>query len=211
MIIYKFVTSNLQFITFLIAVLTFLITFVNFYRNRPKLDIIQIPGSTSSIITPDFIDANTPDVYSQKDFRVLIDVVITNKSALPISIIEFVLNKKLVFNSYSKPGSIYKVTFQPGHQKSEDGVLTASGTSKSKQYLIGDYCFNPVFQIPPYTSTRGLLFFQLQDQTLVKEGKNDIKIITSRKSFNFKLEISESLHSALELPSEIQRARKAFS
>jgi hypothetical protein len=203
----KIVIDTLPIATFLIAVLTFIITFANFYRNRAKIKVLQIDNSISYIIKPDFIDEKTPDVYWNEDYRVIVDVIITNKSALPISIIEFTLNDDLTFNSYSRFGNIYNVTIQPMLERDKNGVLFSIGKAEIKALEIENSYINPVADIPPYTSVRGHLFFHYHDPNKAKVGLNNLNIKTSRGSFSFPVEIYEFVESALELPSSIQKAR----
>lgn len=194
--------------TFIVVVITFLITLNNAYNNRASIEIRQLPGSKSALIQPDFIDTDTPDVYWQDKYRVLIDVVIINQSAQPISIIEFVLNDKVNFNSYSLPGSQYTVTVSP--EKETENGLTFHGSKRSKTYLINDSWLQPLFDIPPYTSTRGFLFFHLPKEDLVDIGHNKLQIFTSRKTFIKDLEIYELEKSRLQLPDDIHKAHALF-
>ncbi|MGN7938519.1 hypothetical protein [Metabacillus sp. 22489] len=205
--IFKIIIDLLPLATFLIAVLTFIITFTNFYRNRAKIGILQIDNSTSCIIKPDFTDYDTPDVYWHEDYRAILDVVISNRSALPISIIEYKLNDGLIFNSYSKFGSNYKITTQPKIEKDSKGVIFAMGKELSKIFYIEDSYLKPVTDIPPYTSVRGFIFFHYHDKNKVKIGINKLQVVTSRKTFSFQVKISEYVESALQLPSSIQKAR----
>ncbi|PGC69309.1 hypothetical protein COM21_07970 [Bacillus toyonensis] len=192
--------------TFLISLVTFIITFANFQRNKANITCEQIGNnSLASIMKPDRIDLETPDVYWQNDFRAIIDVIITNKSALPISIIEFTLNNTRTFNSYSKPGNRYCATTQP-RDTIHNGVLS-SGTEHQTIFFIDDKCLQPVLDIPPYTSIRGTLFFHFNDPNDVMVGDNTLEIITSRKNFVFSIKISGNVHSVLPLPDRILRAR----
>ncbi|MFU0790697.1 MAG: hypothetical protein ACFWT6_12160 [Virgibacillus proomii] len=191
---------------FLIAVLTFGITFVNFYRNRPSIKIGQLSTHDSRIIKPDFIDDKTPDVYWQRDYRVLVDVIITNKSAKPISIIEFVLNDSLRFNSYIRPGSSYSITVKP-QEETIDGVIFGYGSSTQIIFSLHNKLLQPVVDIPPYTSVRGFLFFSCFNKDDVNIGKNELKIITSRKTFIKDVNVFDIEMSRLPLPDSIVKAR----
>lgn len=192
--------------TFLISLVTLFITFANFQRNTADITCEQIGNnSLASIIKPDRVDLEMPDVYWQNDFRAIIDVIITNKSALPISIIEFTLNNKRTFNSYSKPGDRYCATTKP-RNTIHNGVVF-SGSEHQTIFFIEDKWLQPVFDIPPYTSIRGTLFFHFNDPNDVMVGDNTLEVITSRKNFVFTIKISGNVHSALPLPDRILRAR----
>jgi hypothetical protein len=202
----NFIKENTNLGTFFIAVLTFGITFVNFYRNRPSIKIEQLSTSDSRLIKPDFIDNKTPDVYWQRDYRVLIDIIITNKSAKPISIIEFVLNNSLKFNSYTRPGSAYSITVKP-KEESIDGLIISYGSSTQKNFSLHNKLLQPIVDIPPHTSVRGFLFFTSSNENVVNIGKNELKIITSRKTFIKDINIFDIEMSRLPLPDSIVKAR----
>ncbi len=201
----NFLANNIAIGTFLIAVLTFIITFVNFYNNRAAVTVTQNENSQSVLIKPDFIDQKTPDVYWHHDYRIISDIIITNKSSKPISIIEFVLNEKYLFNSYHLPSDEYQVTINPREVKVKGGV--AFGKLKKNSYPIGKHWFSPIIDIPPQTSIRGHLFFHLHNEDDIFDKNNELKLITSRKTFITNLDIFEIHESRLPLPRNIQSAR----
>jgi hypothetical protein len=193
--------------TFVIALVTLIVTLANFFRNKAKIKVLQIQKGTTYILKPDRDDSKNPDVYWNKDYRILADIVITNNSALPISIIEFKLNDDLIFNSYTQPGNTYTVTIRPFNNLDKNGIIFARGDSLSKVFEMKDSYIQPVFDIPPYTSIRGHLFFHYNDESKAQVGKNILKVVTSRRVFTSEIEIYESVHSALELPKDIQKDR----
>lgn len=204
--ILQFIVNNINLGTFFIAFLTFGITFSNFYRNRATIKVSQYPDSLSALIKPDFIDTKNPDFYWHNGYRLIADIIITNKSAKPISIIEFKLNKNLKFNSYSKPGTLYEITITPRKQKLGNGII-AYGKSESKLFPINDQWLQPIVEIQPFTSVRGHLFFHFPDKDMVKKERNILEVITSRKTFTTNLDVYE-IHESPVLPSkEILEAR----
>ncbi|HFJ9270707.1 TPA: hypothetical protein ACGW6O_001116 [Bacillus cereus] len=192
---------------FLISLATFIITLANFRRNRASIKCRQLRDNwVALILKPDRTDLKTPDVYWHNDFRVILDVIITNESALPISVIEFNLNNKLNFNSYSKPNDEYSITTKAGKEV-HNGVVSFSGNEHKLIFPMNDTWLKPVINIPPYTSLRGHLFFHFNEKDDVNIGNNTLKIITSRKTFSFQVKISDSVHSVLPLPNKILEAR----
>lgn len=192
---------------FFISLATFIITLANFRRNKASIKCRQLRDNwIAHILKPDRIDQDTPDVYWQNDFRVIIDVIITNESALPISIIEFTLNNKLNFNSYSRPNDEYSITTKAGKEM-HNGVVSFSGTEEKLIFPINDTWLKPVMDIPPYTSLRGHLFFHFNEIDDVNIGNNTLEIVTSRKTFSFQVKISDSVHSVLPLPNSILEDR----
>lgn len=205
----QFLIDNINLGTFFIAALTFGITFANFYRNRASIKVIQLDNSQSVLIKPDIIDSENPDVYWHHDYRLIVDLIVTNRSAKPISIVEFELNDQLKFNSYHRPGADYKVTTQPRNETI--GGLTVSGTEKYIRYPIDDLWLQPVIDIPPHTSKRGFIFFHFSDEKAVTVGINKLNIISSRKTFTKDLIVFESQKSRLPLPSNIHSDRNSLN
>ena len=203
-----FLLNNINLGTFLIATLTFLITFATFFSNRASLKLIQLRESKSVVIKHDLIDLENPDVYWKDDYRLISDVIISNQSAKPISIVEFVLNDQLRFNSYNLPGKDYKVTTQP--KLETKGGVTFSGTEKFLNYRVGDSWIQPIIDIPPHSSIRGHLFFHFANKEIVDIGTNKLDIITSRKTFTKDLVVFESQSTRLPLPSNILSVRGSF-
>ncbi|PHA22040.1 hypothetical protein [Bacillus wiedmannii] len=209
----EFLKSNIiPIAAFLISIATFFITFANFWRNRANITCSQPRGlHTAHILKPDRIDTETPDVYWHTDFRVIIDVIITNKSALPISIIEFKLNDSFKFTSYSRPSSNYCVTTTSA-KRVQNAITFYGAEERSFDFQIDDTWLQPIIDIPPYTSLRGHLFFHFNDISNVGIGKNTLEIITSRKAFSFPIRISDKLISVAPLPNEVCdiREKKLF-
>ncbi|WP_217563222.1 hypothetical protein, partial [Paenibacillus sp. GbtcB18] len=202
----EFLKSNIIPVTALsISIATFIITFKNFWRNRANIECIQLENSMAVVLKPDRIDTKTPDVYWDSDYRVIMDVIITNKSALPISIIEFTLNNTSKFNSYSKPSPEYNVTIQPGKQE-QDGIIHYA-EEEILFFPIEDSWLQPVIDIPPYTSLRGHLLFRFNDKSEVHIGNNMLEVITSRKTFSFQVKITKEALSAIPLPDLVLIAR----
>ncbi|MBG0962461.1 hypothetical protein [Bacillus sp. SRB1LM] len=203
----EFLKSNIIPVTALsISIATFIITFKNFWRNRANIECIQLEKSMATLLKPDKIDTNTPDVYWDSDYRVIMDVIITNKSALPISIIEFSLNNTSKFNSYSKPSPEYTVTIQPGKQE-KDGMVIHYAQEKKHIFPMEDSWLQPIIDIPPYTSLRGHLLFRFNDKSEVHIGNNTLEVITSRKTFSFQVKITKEFLSVIPLPDSVLIAR----
>lgn len=174
-------------------------SFKNYVETRPKIDILQIDNTNSStIIEPDRIkdDIEYPDRIWTKKYRVISDIVIMNKSSKPITIIEVILNDKYIYNSYTDPGTYYKVTTV--NNKSEfSGLIAFGGNEESLVFSIEDEWLNLLIDIAPNSAVRGHLLFSFDDLDKVKVGKNKLEIITSRKRFKTELLITEKYCSQL--------------
>ncbi|ENY3075330.1 hypothetical protein [Listeria monocytogenes] len=193
-----FLQNNLIPITvFIVSLVTFYFALSNYLNQRPKLRLQQRNlQKTSIIIEPDRNSDIDPDIHHHIPYRVICEVVLTNDSSLPISIIEFNLNNELVFNSYSQPGSKYEFSSNdiktlPEHENSIRGY----GKHKIKEtFPVGEYTLKPIIKLEPYSSVRGYLYFKFRDKEQVCVGENKLQVTTSRKTFNFDIMIDESLY-----------------
>lgn len=193
----EFISTNLiAFSSLIISFVTLTITLRNHLETRPNLKVFQINPTASVLIKPDRISSDNPDVYWNTSYRVISEVIMTNESSKPISIIEFRLNNKYAFNGFTKPGESYNVTTKPSKTRTPDGIVF-EGVSESIRFPIFEDWLKPILTIPPHTAIRGHLFFNIKSDKDVIVGKNNLTVITSRKTFNIKLEITQELVSQL--------------
>lgn len=169
--------------TILISALTLLITIIGFWKSwwqsqaKLKIDETEIESlflkSFDGCMNDSLSNPYDPKFYS----IILIDIIITNKSSHPISIIEFSTPEFPKFNSYSKTKESFKVTYR------ENSTLLV-GRDEPIKYL------KPEFIIKPYTSERGFIFFWSgTEHDLDISKKIPITVKTSRKKFKFKVKI----------------------
>ncbi|MEW4325891.1 hypothetical protein Q0N12_04355 [Rossellomorea marisflavi] len=204
----KYIVTNIALGTFFIALLTFGITLANFYRNRASISITQLPGAVSVLIKPDFTDLKIPDRYWHNEYRLITDIIITNRSAKPISIIEFTLNKEMTFNSYHVPAKSYDITVKPRETYNTAGTIRALGSSEVISYPIGEEWLKPLIDLPPYASVRGHLFFHFSNTDMIStHSPNELIITTSRKTFTTDLNVTGTHVSRISPPESIQKAR----
>ncbi len=169
------------------------VAYRNIWLSRAKIKVIQTDNASRSFYMQSF-DGNSPIYSGEFEHRefpymksaLLIELIITNKSSLPISVLEFYTKDftSNAFTSYSETKDSFVVT-----------------TSESSSVRIGnDYpikYLQPEFTIQPYTSERGYILFWsgLEDETFVTPKKITLGIKTSRKSFKFPIKIPASFKS----------------
>ena len=175
-------------------IISSLVAFRSFYLSRPVLKVIQTDNSARSFFIKSYdgsqasysfdIDDeefNEPSIAS----ALLIEFILINKSSLPLSILEFKLTGENLpafqaFTSYSPSPSSFKITTK------ENSYTTVN----SVNYL------QPEFTLEPYSAKRGYVFFWTGLETsLETNGPLDLKILTSRKDFSFKVNYSGSVES----------------
>lgn len=193
-----FLQNNIIPITvFIVSLVSFYFALSNYLNQRPKLYLQQHNlQKTSIIIEPDRDSDSDPDKHHHIPYRVICEVVLTNNSSLPISIIEFNLNNDLIFNSYSQPGSKYEFSSKNIKNLPEHENITSEFKNdiKTQVFPIGPYTLKPIIKLDPYSSVRGYLYFKFYDKEQVRVGENKLQVITSRKTFNFDIVVHEALY-----------------
>lgn len=173
-------------------VTSFVLAYRVFYQERASISIIQDHGAErSSSFSFDgwsYINSKRsqkyPDQFYGNQFRLISEIIITNNSSLPISIISFTLNDIFFYDSYVDGGKYYLVT------TSETTKIHIGSPDSPNSFL------KPNFTINPYTSVRGDIFFNFSSlQQFFEMDIHDLKVQTSRGTFNFKLNVPNHLES----------------
>ncbi len=173
-------------------IISFVLAYRVFFQERASITVIQDHGAARSFSFSfdGWSDINTkrsskyPDPFYGNQYRILSEVLITNNSSLPISIISFTLNDTLSYDSYVDGGNYYLVT------TSEISKTSLGSPDSPINYLT------PNFTIDPYTSVRGNIFFNLSNsEDFFKMDNHDLKIHTSRGVFNFELKVPNHIES----------------
>src|SRR5699024_3447860 len=147
--------------------ISLLVAFNSYYRSKAKISINQLENSQSWILrsydgsyaaTPkQSTGVNTPVVPKMSSITFL-EIIITNQSTLPISILEFKLEGAKEFNSYSHLQRNVKVTLENGSQ------LLIDSEDDRIPYL------QPEFTLSPYTSRRGYVLLWMEDEKSIQPG-----------------------------------------
>ncbi|MFW3538013.1 hypothetical protein [Vagococcus fluvialis] len=191
MIIYK------EYISLIISAISLGISAFLAYRNiwlsRARIDIVQTDKADRSMFIKSF-DGNSPGYEYSIPLKngpimksvLLIEVIITNKSSLPISILEFYTKDfpSNSFTSYSDTKESFRITERPNS-------VVSIGEDYPIKYL------QPEFTIQPYTSERGYLLFWTgtENEVFQTPSEIDLNVSTSRKKFNFKVRIPSTYKS----------------
>lgn len=200
------ITKWLSLATYLTATATCLIAYLNYRSKKPNLKCEQADSRSSYTFKPDRINQENPDVYWQDDYRVIFDVIISNRSEVPISIIEFTLNKKLILNSYTQTGETYLVTTDDGKEES-NGLIAYSGKFRQIGIDLSNDILNPIVNIPAHSAVRGYLLFRTNNKDDIEAQRHILRIRTSRKMFKFRLKSFGYYESCLPLPDTVVKAR----
>ncbi|UQZ98011.1 hypothetical protein HLJ12_11325 [Enterococcus casseliflavus] len=171
-----------------------LVAFRTFYFSRPILKVMQTDNAARSFFIKSYDGSQASlsyDIDDDEDHEpsiasaLLIEIILINKSSLPLSILEFQLTGEQLpsfqaFTSYSPSPSSFKITTRENSRTTIDHV----------NYL------QPEFTLKPYSAKRGyILFWTGIETTLETTDPLDLKIVTSRKDFSFKVNYSGSIES----------------
>lgn len=152
---------SIEWISIIISGISLLISLIIAFRDiwtaRRNIKVTQTDDTVRSGFLRSFdgcIKSHSPDIPLNlgPNFHsvLLIEIIITNRSSLPISILEFSLSPEdglASFNSYSDTQDSFKITVN-----TKSTVHFGYPTSPIK-YL------QPEFTLDPYTSDRGYIFF----------------------------------------------------
>lgn len=163
-----------------------IVSWNSWWRGRASLKIEQLQYSSfiksfdGCLKTYTFESNNlSPHFHSV----ILIDLIITNQSSNPISILEFSTPNFPEFNSYSR---------------TQDAFYITTGKN-SRAHFGGDVpikYLKPEITIDPYTSIRGCVFFWSGTESDLDISKPlPLKVKTSRKTFNKNIKIDSEYDS----------------
>ena len=95
-----FTSNNIALAASALAIPSFILSARNYWVSRPHLAIQQLHRPhTACVIEPEFDKEFYPDTYSDRRYRILLEIIIKNKSSNPISLISF--NDSLLESKYS--------------------------------------------------------------------------------------------------------------
>ncbi|MCP8858902.1 hypothetical protein LBW12_02535 [Latilactobacillus curvatus] len=187
-----FTSTNIALIASALAVPSFILSVRNYWTSRPHLKIQQLHKKHSScVIEPEYDKKYNPDIYSDRRYRIIIEIIIKNKSSNPISLISFNLNGHEI-NSYTQLTNDYEVHTRNGNRV-KNGI-TFFGTDLSIGFNIGSSTISPTVTLGPFESLQGYLVWPLYEKELSSiniRGKNSLSINTTFKTYNFSVDIDE--------------------
>lgn len=187
--------ENLSFILSVISILTAVfVAYRTIYLSRAKIKIIQTDNAARSSFIKSFdgciksySSASSSDIPKDDSPLIvsvlLIEIIITNQSSLPISILEFITKDftSNPFTSYSYTKDYFTIT-------EKENFKTTIGSKDSPLKFL-----QPEFTLDGYTSQRGyLMFWSGSEEEFVTPKKITLITETSRKTFKTKIKINNS-------------------
>lgn len=176
----RLITSFIPLISLIFSTFAFVFTLKNEREKRFKLRINFFNSEPLSEWIVDRTEDTVPDGYWQDNYRLILPVVITNESSLPVTVINFKLNNQHIFAIDSDIENTYKVT-----QNNKSHLRRVFKVSEKDKLL------QPVFTIGPFEAVVGYVVFHYNKSQL---GNNTLTINTSRGP----TEVKFKLHSVLE-------------
>ena len=169
--------------------ISFIVSWNSWWRSRASIKIEQPENGARGMFLKSFdgciesysfkVNNTLPSFHSV----ILADVIITNNSSQPISILEFSIPDFPAFNSYTYTKDFFEVTYR------KDSKMVI-GVDTPIKYL------KPEITINPYTSIRGYIFFWSGlEQELDTNNTIPLTIKTSRKEFRTKIKLKSEYDS----------------
>lgn len=165
---------------FLIPLLSFFISLAALYfslrKEKFSLTVDFLTKENSEWLVDRDSDHN-PDVYFFEKYRFFSTLVITNNSSLPITITEFYINEKIVFNLFSLINNNYQVTVKNNMEEIFPGIYGYGDGKKIGITIKDGELLLPPITIKPYESVVGTIGFHY-DTSII--GDNILYLKTSR-------------------------------
>lgn len=179
-----------------VALVSLSIAYLAYCKGKPNLCLTQSgKPKTSVIIEPEWDNKveNSPDLYENRRYRLISEVVLRNKSSNPVAINSFTLNNFFEYNQYSQPGLEYSVELVADKIELQNG-LTISGVGESGVFRISEKWLKPTIRLEPFDVKQGYLFWPLYEQDLdrIKIGSlNTLTVSTTFGTFEYQIMIDE--------------------
>lgn len=187
-----FTSNNIALAASALAIPSFILSVRNYWVSRPHLEIQQLHlDHAACVIEPEFEDQYNPDIYHDRRYRIILEIIIKNRSSNPISLISFNINGHEL-NSYNQPANDYRVHVRKG-EKTFNGITTY-GPDKIVGFNPGAHIITPTITLGPFESVQGYLVWPLYEKELpsINIGdKNSLSINTTFNSYNYSVEITE--------------------
>ncbi|TXJ63784.1 hypothetical protein [Lacticaseibacillus paracasei] len=192
----------ISLVSLVFAIASFGLAFKGYQRGKPKIKVSQtIKKGSSMLIEPSWSGDDDPDIYTDRRYRVLMEVSIRNQSSNPIAISTFTLNNHFTYGPYALPGSRYEVE-ERAAKHSYGSLITYGGNSKIFGWTVGNQWIRPVVHLKPFDIVKGYIFWPVYEDELKfihLNGKNTLTIETTFKNFDINVEIPEFIQRDSEL------------
>lgn len=173
-------------------------TWMTFKRNSPNLDL-EI--GLSVLTVPDRTDKNFPDKYESEKYRLILEVIISNKSSQPISITDVSINNKFFLTPYQELNNKYSIT--TANYKHPEFSEADPYATRTISYNATEFLLKPIQNLAPYSSIRGYFIFrgpdELFEETFTLNETYNLDIKTPRKKFVFPFKLQKEFKSILDV------------
>ncbi|GAB4074527.1 hypothetical protein GCM10028778_20300 [Barrientosiimonas marina] len=183
---YEIIAAVLSIISLIISII---VAMTSLWRSNAKIKIHQLQEDRNWILKSyDGLLASNSSKNKKHEPNMtsitLVEIIITNNSSLPLSVLELRMDGAMYFNSYSYTNPTYKVT-------PDNGSEILFGSSHDPLHYL-----QPIFTLEPYTSERGHLHLWMHNKESIQPGIHTLTIITSRGNFKRKINLKNTFESA---------------
>lgn len=190
-----------------LSLLAVVFTWLTFNSSKPAIKIDFVKDNQATLMIPDRPDKQHPDIYWHQAKRLLMEVTISNKSSLPISITNISFNNKYNLTPYQDFDHNYSATTFRSADPVTDSELFKSISENPEGYVkvtssleIQGHLLKPVLDIGPYSAKRGFLIFRGNEDDLdsISEGHTyPLTLTTPRTEFEFPCTVTRTLRSVI--------------
>lgn len=183
--------STAAIISAICAALAVGISLYSVYKTKQRLEVrqhihknIEYKGITSNgkyWYNKIFLKRNENEDNGEGRYRVIVDLILINKSAVNITILNYVLNDKLILSSdFICEKNTYDINFKDkmdGNDFKIDRSLgdNAGGKHNVKSVRLNSKIF-PLVTLQPYEVKAGQLVFCTERPEQIRKGKNKLAI-----------------------------------
>lgn len=182
--------------TFILSVTAFYFTLSNFLQKRANLKFSTVTSDieNNNELLVDRLDAENPDVYTDKPYRFIPTINLINNSSSPITIFEIRLHNQSVYNRFTRIGDTYQVTSK-ANQRTVNGVTWFNiGTHEESIYDVKDNSLELPLTLSSFEAATGCVVFSYKNEL---KGHATIYLKTSRGSFKYNVKVGKLLKSCV--------------
>lgn len=180
------------------------ISFYSVYKTKQRLEVrqhihknIEYKDLTSSYkhwYNKRFLKRTPEQDNGEGYYRVIVDLILINKSAVNITILNYVLNDKLILNSdFICNRAVYDISYKDTMSDNKlvknDGTKESNGRSNTVKSVSLTNGLFPLVNLSPYEVKVGQIVFCTDKENLIRKGTNKLAIDLGNKTVVIDIQI----------------------
>ena len=196
--------STAAIISAICAALAVGISFYSVYKTKQRLEVrqyihknIEYKDLTSSYkhwYNKRFLKRTPEQDNGEGYYRVIVDLILINKSAVNITILNYVLNDKLILNSdFICNRAVYDISYKDTMSDNKlvknDGIKESNSRSNTVKSVSLTNGLFPLVNLNPYEVKVGQIVFCTDKENLIRKGTNKLAIDLGNKTVVIDIQI----------------------